>query len=67
MKKQWVHWQEVDISCGTLPLALLRRAVEQAAVPHRRLQNIGLRREGDRVLLMLCFGNRKPEERKWEK
>lgn len=67
MEKQWVHWQEVELTAGSLPLALLRRAVERVSVPGHHLQNIGLKRDGERILLCLCFGQCSLEEKLWEK
>lgn len=50
-----VYCQEIDISSGKLPLPLLRQAV--AAAPHggRKLQDVGLVRDGDRVLIKLYY------------
>lgn len=53
--EEMVYCQEIDISSGQLPLPLLRQAV--ADTPHggRKLQDIGLVRDGDRVLIKLYY------------
>jgi len=56
-KEHMVFAQEIDISSGALPLSLLRQAVTNCG--GRRLQDIGLSRDGDRVLLKLYW----PEEK----
>lgn len=50
-----VYCQEIDISSGTLPLPLLRQAVAETPAGGRKLQDIGLVRDGDRVLLKLYY------------
>jgi|GEM_PF-5118702 len=50
-----VYCQEIDVSSGTLPLSLLRQAVAESPGQGRKLQDIGLVRDGDRVLLKLYY------------
>lgn len=62
--KETVCYQEIDIPTGNLPLALLRQAVAETA-PHgvgRKLRDIGLVRDGQRVVIKLYYGG--PEKKK---
>ncbi|MGI6364904.1 MAG: hypothetical protein ACOX2G_04040 [Bacillota bacterium] len=53
--QKMVYCQEIDISSGHLPLALLRQAVAEAPQGGRKLQDIGLVKDGDRVLIKLYY------------
>ena len=50
-----VFCQEIDISSGSLPLPLLRQAVAESPIVGRKLQDIGLVRDGERILLKLYY------------
>jgi hypothetical protein len=50
-----VYCQEIDITSGHLPLTLLRQAVAEAPQGGRKLQDIGLVKDGDRVLIKLYY------------
>jgi len=54
-KEYMVYCQEIDISSGNLPLPLLRSAVAECPEKGRTLQDVGLVRDGSRVLLKLYF------------
>lgn len=53
-KEYMVCCQEIDISSGHLPLPLLRQAVA-AGNGGKKLQDIGLVRDGERVLIKLYY------------
>ncbi len=55
LSPEMVYCQEIDISSGHLPLTLLRQAVAETPHGRRKLQNIGLVRDGNRVLIKLYF------------
>jgi len=50
-----VFCQEIDISAGSLPLTLLRQAVADSSNGGRKLQDVGLVRDGERVLIKLYY------------
>lgn len=54
-KEYMVYCQEIDISSGLLPLPLLRQAVAESNQNCRQLQDIGLVRDGERVLIKLYY------------
>ncbi|MTI94944.1 MAG: hypothetical protein FH749_05560 [Firmicutes bacterium] len=63
MEQEQVYFQELDLSSGQAPLALLKQVVErQPPAPGQRLNDIGLIRDGERVLLKLYFGQAGEEE-----
>lgn len=54
-KEYMVCCQEIDISSGHLPLQLLRQAVAEPGSKGKKLQDIGLVRDGERVLIKLYY------------
>lgn len=57
--KEIVCYREIDIPTGNLPLALLKQAVAGTPQRGRKLQDIGLVRDGRRVLIKMYYAGRK--------